>query len=109
MRKSVDTYSVPGPWLVTSDQLPDPSNLDLSISVNGEVPAKGEAPVDPILGVAELIEFTTSFYTLYPGDVIMTGTPDGAGPNRPGDVMLARVEKIGEMSIRVGGRLDGIR
>jgi 2,4-diketo-3-deoxy-L-fuconate hydrolase len=101
MRKSVDTYSVLGPWLVTPDQLPDPSNLDLSISVNGELRQKGNTR-DLILGVAELIEFTTSFYTLYPGDVIMTGTPEGVGPIRPGDVMHARIEKIGEMSIGVG-------
>jgi 2,4-didehydro-3-deoxy-L-rhamnonate hydrolase len=100
LRKSLDTYTVLGPWLVTSDELRDPSNLDLSITVNGEPRQKANTR-DLILGVAELIEFATSFYTLFPGDVILTGTPEGVAPIHPGDVMHARVERIGEMSVRV--------
>ena len=99
-RKSPDTYTVLGPWMVTADQLTDPTSLDLSISVNGELRQKANTR-DLILGVAELIEFATSFYTLYPGDVLLTGTPEGVGPIQPGDVMHASIEGIGEMDVQV--------
>jgi 2-keto-4-pentenoate hydratase/2-oxohepta-3-ene-1,7-dioic acid hydratase in catechol pathway len=101
-RKSIDTYTVLGPWLVTADELPDPSGLGLSITVNGE-PRQKASTRDLILGVPELIEFASSFYTLLPGDVLMTGTPEGVGPILPGDVMHARVEGIGEMVVQVRG------
>ena len=101
-RKSIDTYTVLGPWLVTADELPDPSALGLSITVNGEPRQKANTR-DLILGVPELIEFASSFYTLLPGDVLMTGTPEGVGPIVPGDVMHARVEGIGEMVVQVRG------
>jgi len=100
LRKSIDTYTVLGPWMVTSDELRDPSNLDLSITVNGEPRQKGNTH-DLILGVPELIEFATSFYTLLPGDVLLTGTPEGVAPIVPGDVMHARVAGVGEMTVRV--------
>jgi 2,4-diketo-3-deoxy-L-fuconate hydrolase len=100
MRKSIDSYTVLGPWLVTADELGDPSGLELSITVNGELRQKGNTR-DLILGVAELIEWASSFYTLLPGDVLMTGTPEGVGPIVAGDVMHARVEPIGEMDVRV--------
>jgi len=99
-RKSPDTYTVLGPWIVTADQLTDPTSLDLSISVNGELRQKANTR-DLILGVAELIEFATSFYTLYPGDVLLTGTPEGVGPIQPGDMMHASIEGIGEMDVQV--------
>jgi 2-keto-4-pentenoate hydratase/2-oxohepta-3-ene-1,7-dioic acid hydratase in catechol pathway len=53
------------------------------------------------MGVAELIEWASSFYTLLPGDVIMTGTPDGVGPIAPGDVLHAQIDRIGEMTVHV--------
>ena len=99
-RKSIDTYTVLGPWLVTSDELPDPSSLDLSITVNKELRQKANTR-DLILGVSELIEFASSFYTLLPGDVLLSGTPEGVGPIQPGDVMHARIEGIGEMKVSV--------
>jgi 2-keto-4-pentenoate hydratase/2-oxohepta-3-ene-1,7-dioic acid hydratase in catechol pathway len=101
-RKSIDSYSVLGPWLVTADELPDPSRLGLSITVNGE-PRQKASTRDLILGVPELIEFASSFYTLLPGDVLMTGTPEGVGPIVSGDVMHAWVEGIGEMTVQVRG------
>ncbi len=101
-RKSIDTYTVLGPWLVTADELPDPSGLGLSITVNGE-PRQKASTADLILGVPELIEFASSFYTLLPGDVLMTGTPEGVGPIVAGDVMHAWVEGIGEMMVKVRG------
>jgi 2-keto-4-pentenoate hydratase/2-oxohepta-3-ene-1,7-dioic acid hydratase in catechol pathway len=54
------------------------------------------------LGVPELIEMASLYYTLYPGDVIITGTPEGVGPIEPGDTLLAYIENIGEMTVKVG-------
>ncbi|MCI2809328.1 fumarylacetoacetate hydrolase family protein [Eoetvoesiella caeni] len=100
LRKSPDSYTVLGPWLVTADELPDASSLDLELSVNGETRQQANTS-DLILGVAELIEFASSFYTLHPGDVIITGTPEGVGPLVPGDVMKASIEGIGSMQVNV--------
>jgi len=100
LRKSIDTYTVLGPWLVTADEIPDPSNLDLSLSVNGELRQKANTR-DMILGVPELIEFASSFYTLFPGDVLLSGTPEGVGPIHAGDVLRAHIDRIGDMEVRV--------
>jgi 2,4-diketo-3-deoxy-L-fuconate hydrolase len=89
-----------GPWLVTADEITDPSVLDLSITVNGEMRQKANTR-DMILGVPELIEFASSFYTLLPGDVLLTGTPEGVGPICAGDVMHARIDRIGDMIVLV--------
>jgi 2-keto-4-pentenoate hydratase/2-oxohepta-3-ene-1,7-dioic acid hydratase in catechol pathway len=99
-RKSPDTYSVLGPWLVTSDEIPDPGSLDLEVSVNGTQRQKSNTRL-LILGVAELIELASSFYTLYPGDVIFTGTPEGVSPIAPGDQIVATIEGIGTMAVAV--------
>ena len=100
LRKSPDSYAVLGPWLVTPDEIPNPGNLDLRISVNGEQRQSSNTK-HLILGVAELIEYASSFYTLFPGDVMMTGTPEGVSPIQPGDVISAYVERIGTMEVRV--------
>ncbi|QBR02238.1 fumarylacetoacetate hydrolase family protein [Paraburkholderia pallida] len=100
LRKSLDTYTVLGPWLVTADELPEPGALDLAISVNGQTRQSANTR-DLIMDVPALIEFTSSFYTLMPGDVILTGTPDGVGPVRPGDVMDASIEGVGRMVVNV--------
>jgi 2-keto-4-pentenoate hydratase/2-oxohepta-3-ene-1,7-dioic acid hydratase in catechol pathway len=99
-RKSPDSYTVLGPWLVTPDEIPNPGELDLGISVNGEVRQKSNTKY-MILGVPELIELASSFYTLYPGDIISTGTPEGVSPIVPGDTIVATIEKIGSMEVRV--------
>jgi 2-keto-4-pentenoate hydratase/2-oxohepta-3-ene-1,7-dioic acid hydratase in catechol pathway len=99
-RKSPDSYTVLGPWLVTADELTNPNELDLSISVNGEMRQNSNTR-NMILNCAELIAMATSFYTLYPGDVISTGTPEGVSPIVPGDVVLATVEGIGSMEVKV--------
>jgi len=101
-RKSADTYSVLGPWLVTADEIPDPGNLDLEIRVNGERRQQSNTR-HMTLGVAELIEMASAFYTLHPGDVVFTGTPEGVSPIEPGDEIVATVEGIGSMSVRVRG------
>ena len=104
-RKSPDSYTVLGPWLVTADEIPDPGHLDLGISVNGEVRQKSNTKY-MILGVPELIELASSFYTLYPGDIISTGTPEGVSPIVPGDTVVATVEKIGTMEVKVRAFAD---
>ncbi len=100
LRKSPDGYTVLGPWLVTPDEIPDPGALDLGISVNGEVRQRSNTKY-LIMGVPELIEFMSSFYTLYPGDIVITGTPEGVSPIQPGDVIVAEIEKIGSMEVKV--------
>ena len=100
LRKSADTYAVLGPWLVTADEIPNPGDLNLKISVNGEERQNSNTKY-MILGVPELIEFASAFYTLHPGDVIMTGTPEGVSPIQPGDSVLATIEKIGAMEVQV--------
>ena len=99
-RKSPDSYSVLGPWLVTSDEIPDPGSLDLELSVNGTLRQKSNTKY-LILGVPELIEMASSFYTLHPGDVVFTGTPEGVSPILPGDLVKASIEGIGSMEVRV--------
>jgi 2-keto-4-pentenoate hydratase/2-oxohepta-3-ene-1,7-dioic acid hydratase in catechol pathway len=99
-RKSADTYSVLGPWLVTADEIPEPGSLDLEIAVNGETRQKSNTK-NLILGVPELIELASSFYTLHPGDVIFTGTPEGVSPIEPGDSIVATIERIGTMAVSV--------
>ena len=101
-RKSLDTYSALGPWMVTADELPDPSALDFVLTVNGEVRQKANTR-DLVLSVPELIAFASSFYTLHPGDLILTGTPEGVAPVEPGDVMQATIERIGTMTVPVTG------
>ena len=99
-RKSPDSYSVLGPWLVTADEVPDPGALDLHIAVNGEQRQQSNTRY-LILGVPELIELASSFYTLYPGDVIYTGTPEGVSPIEPGDAVVATIEKVGVLKVAV--------
>lgn len=100
MRKSSDGYTVLGPWLVTADEIPDPADLDLHLTVNGETRQKANTK-DLVIDVPSLIEWTSSHYTLMPGDVILTGTPEGVGPIAPGDVLDASIEKIGSMRVAV--------
>lgn len=99
-RKSIDTYSVLGPWLVTADEIGDPNRLDLSITVNGELRQSSNTKY-LVYDIERLIEFGSSMYTLHPGDIIMTGTPAGVSPVKPGDTLHARVEGIGEGDIRI--------
>lgn len=99
-RKSLDTYTVLGPWIVTADEIGDPGTLGFELTVDGETRQKAHTE-DLVLGVAELIEFASSFYTLHPGDLIYTGTPEGVGPVEAGQTMHARIDKIGEMTIPV--------
>jgi 2-keto-4-pentenoate hydratase/2-oxohepta-3-ene-1,7-dioic acid hydratase in catechol pathway len=102
LRKSADSYTVLGPWLVTTADVPDPGNLDLEIAVNGQQRQKSNTKY-LILGVPQLVELASSFYTLYPGDIILTGTPEGVSPIEPGDSITATIEHIGTMQVQVHG------
>ena len=97
-RKSPDSYSVLGPWLVTRDEIPDPGVLDLQITVNDEMRQHSNTSY-MILGVPELIELASAFYTLQPGDLIFTGTPEGVSPIQAGDRIVATIDGIGTMSV----------
>lgn len=102
LRKSIDSYSVVGPWMVTSDELSDPTALDFSLWVNDELRQKANTR-DLIIDVASLIEYASSFYTLMPGDILFTGTPEGVGPVQPGDTIVVEMQGIGrtEVSVRL--------
>ncbi len=99
-RKSSDSYSVLGPWMVSKDEIKNPNNLNLTISVNGKERQNSNTN-QLVYNVQKCIEYTTTRYTLYPGDIIMTGTPEGVGPVEPGDTMVAEIEKIGRMEVLV--------
>lgn len=99
-RKSIDSYSVLGPWLVTVDDVPDLSVLNMRLSVNGEA-RQSVGLSDMLFNAAEQIAYASKFYTLYPGDLIYTGTPSGVGPIRGGDIIRAEIESIGAMEVKV--------
>jgi 2-keto-4-pentenoate hydratase/2-oxohepta-3-ene-1,7-dioic acid hydratase in catechol pathway len=99
-RKSIDSYSVLGPWLVTPDEVPDPDNVDFTLKVNGAVKQQSNTR-KLIFKTRKLIAWASRWYTLYPGDVLMTGTPEGVGPVGPGDVMECEMQYIGSMTVNV--------
>jgi 2-keto-4-pentenoate hydratase/2-oxohepta-3-ene-1,7-dioic acid hydratase in catechol pathway len=99
-RKSPDTYAVLGPCFVTADEIADPHSLTMSLWVNGERrqhSSTGAMTID----IPDLIAIASRVYTLHPGDVILTGTPEGVGPVVPGDEIRAACQGIGEMTVRV--------
>ena len=106
-RKSVDGYAVLGPWIVTADEISDPDAIPLSLTVNGEMRQNSNTG-QLIYNCSRLIEFASEFYTLYPGDLLYTGTPDGVGPVKPGDVIVCRSAPVlGELKINVRAHEKG--
>jgi 2-keto-4-pentenoate hydratase/2-oxohepta-3-ene-1,7-dioic acid hydratase in catechol pathway len=99
-RKSIDGYTVFGPWMVTADEIADPTDVDLTIEVNGQTRQNANTR-DLVLSVAELIEFATAFYTLHPGDMLMTGTPEGVAALQRGDAVTGEVEGVGTIAFKV--------
>lgn len=102
-RKSADTYTVLGPAFVTADEISDPHALRMSLWVNGERrqhSSTGAMTVD----IPDLIAFASRAYALNPGDVILTGTPEGVGPVLPGDVVRVACDSLGEMEFHVRRR-----
>lgn len=105
--KSLDGSCPMGPWIVTTDEIPDPSKLRLSLTVNGEV-KQVDTTASMIYDVPTLIASLSEFMTLEPGDIIATGTPAGVGFSRtppeflkPDDVMESTIDGIGTMRNRV--------
>ncbi len=105
-RKSVDTYAPMGPWMVTADEIPNPNALDLAIWVNGEARQKSNTS-QLVYNVNRLIEYATEWYTLYPGDIIFTGTPEGVGPVKPGDTMTCEIQGIARWDVHVAPEFAG--
>jgi 2-keto-4-pentenoate hydratase/2-oxohepta-3-ene-1,7-dioic acid hydratase in catechol pathway len=102
--KSLDTFCPLGPWLVTRDEVPDPHSLSMRCTVNGTA-LQDSTTAEMIFRVPQLIEFASRAFTLLPGDVIATGTPDGVGVFRSpqvflkdGDVVTVEIEGLGELT-----------
>ena len=94
--KNRDGCTAIGPWLVDAADVPEPGALALSTHVNGKLVQHGNTR-DLITGIAELIEYLSSFMTLGPGDVILTGTPEGVVDVQPGDEVVCEIEGIGRL------------
>jgi 5-oxopent-3-ene-1,2,5-tricarboxylate decarboxylase / 2-hydroxyhepta-2,4-diene-1,7-dioate isomerase len=94
--KNRDTCTPLGPWRVDAADVPNPMNLPLRTTVNGQVTQSGHTR-DMIFDVPFLIEYFSSFMTLQPGDLILTGTPDGVVDCRPGDVVVTEIEGVGAL------------
>lgn len=100
MRKSFETFTPLGPWILTADELGSPHALDNRLWVN-DVLRQSANTRDMIVGIAELIELASSVLTLQPGDVLATGTPEGVGPMLPGDRIRIEIEGVGGMTLPV--------
>jgi 2-keto-4-pentenoate hydratase/2-oxohepta-3-ene-1,7-dioic acid hydratase in catechol pathway len=103
MGKNFDTFAPMGPYLVSADEIEDPHNLDISLTLNSETMQSSNTR-ELIFKIPETIEFLSSVMTLEPGDVVLTGTPAGVGFSRrpprwliPGDEVVVRVEGLGEL------------
>lgn len=92
--KGFDTFAPVGPWIDTEF---DPAGRQVRCLVNGEVRQEGDTD-DFIFSIGQVLAFVTRFMTLEPGDLVLTGTPEGVGPVQPGDVMTVEVEGLGALS-----------
>ncbi|GAU68031.1 putative fumarylacetoacetase family protein [Streptomyces sp. NBRC 110611] len=113
--KNCETFNPLGPWLVTADEVPDPQALGVRLWVNGELKQNGTT-AEQIFPVAEVVRYVSQFMTLYPGDVINTGTPAGVAMGRPepkpylraGDVVELEIDGLGRQrqTLRPAAALD---
>jgi 2-keto-4-pentenoate hydratase/2-oxohepta-3-ene-1,7-dioic acid hydratase in catechol pathway len=110
MGKSFDTHGPIGPWIVTADEIADPHSLDLRSFVNGELRQQNNTS-NMVANIWQQIAYLTTAFTLEPGDLIATGTPEGVGvamdpPTflQPGDVVRCEIESIGAIENRVARR-----
>jgi 5-oxopent-3-ene-1,2,5-tricarboxylate decarboxylase / 2-hydroxyhepta-2,4-diene-1,7-dioate isomerase len=94
--KNRDAATALGPWLVSADEVPDPQALALRTLVNGQVTQQGHTS-NMVHSVADLIEYLSSFMTLQPGDVILTGTPEGVVNVHAGDEVVCEIDGIGRL------------
>ena len=105
--KSADTFGPIGPWLVTTDEVPNPQNLELWLEVDGRSYQRSTTR-HMIFSVARLVSYISGFMSLHPGDIISTGTPPGIGMGqqppvylRPGNHVRLGIHSLGEQSQRV--------
>ena len=106
--KSAENFGPLGPWLVTKDEIKDPQNLKMWLTVNGESRQKGSTRT-MIFGAAHIVWYCSQFFIMEPGDVIVTGTPPGVAHGmkenpkwlKPGDVMRLGIEGLGEQQAKV--------
>lgn len=101
--KNCETFNPLGPWLVTRDEVPDPQALSLKLWVNGELKQDGTT-AQQIFPVAEVVRYVSQFMTLYPGDVINTGTPAGVAMGQPEPKPYLRAGDVVELEIGGLGR-----
>lgn len=109
MGKTFDTFAPMGPYIVTADEVPDPHNLNVKLTLNGEV-MQNSSTKELIFNIPQLLEFLSKVFTLEPGDVVSTGTPPGVGFARkpqvllkPGDHCIVEVEGLGQLHNPVVG------
>lgn len=100
MRKSFQSFTPMGPYLVTADEVKQPDALQNRLWVNDEIRHHANTG-EMIVGIAELIELVSSVLTLQPGDVIASGTPEGVGPIQSGDRLRIELESVGSMTLPV--------
>nr|WP_284504874.1 fumarylacetoacetate hydrolase family protein [Caballeronia sp. INDeC2] len=105
--KSFDTFGPVGPWLVTSDEIPNPQALAMELRVNGEIRQQSNTE-DMIFPVAEIVAYVSQFMTLLPGDIVITGTPAGVGLGmkppqflKRGDVVTLAIDGLGTQTQRI--------
>jgi len=99
-RKSYDTFSPLGPWLVTSDEAGDPADMDIELERNDVLKQKVSTR-DMLVPVQDIVAYASRVMTLLPGDVLFTGAPPGVGPIEPGDTLRVRISRLGEMGLTV--------
>jgi len=105
--KTPDFFCPLGPVIVTADEIPDPQNLKITLTLNGEL-MQDSNTVEMVFGVAELVSRLSASMTLEPGDLLLTGTPHGVGMGRDpqvflkqGDILCVEIERVGELRTRI--------
>ncbi len=104
-RKSFNTFSPTGPYLITADEVADPGDLEIRLWVNEELKQHAFTK-DLITDCPNLIANMSWVATMEPGDLLFTGTPDGVGEIKPGDLVTINISEVGEMSVPVGSRKE---
>ena len=103
--KGCDTFGPLGPWLVTTDEIPNPQKLEMWLDVNGQAKQRGHTK-NMIFDCATIVSYCSQFFTLYPGDVIVTGTPAGVGLAtktflKAGDIVTLGIAGLGEQRQKI--------
>jgi 2-keto-4-pentenoate hydratase/2-oxohepta-3-ene-1,7-dioic acid hydratase in catechol pathway len=102
--KTFDTFAPFGPHLVTADEVGDPGNLGIQLRLNAQT-MQSSSTRQLIFSIPKLVAYISGVCTLAPGDVIFTGTPPGVGPVKPGDELLAGIDGVGELKVKITAAL----